>query len=198
MRTSRYLSLAKLLPALSLLPAVSSSITTARTGSFTETFAVSHTQAESLPIATTYDSMKDRTTVRLKPVQISAAKDKYISVQMSPSFSFSGRIPLLSRPSIIDFELQTVVKGRLRTDLYVVFKVDGEEIFLSSNREAIKRPVPGRVWVGERLVFRMPYETFVKITNAATVEIKFDAVTFALGEEQKHALRDFLTYMTPR
>jgi hypothetical protein len=82
--------------------------------------------------------------------------------------------------------------------LYVVFKVDGEEIFLSSNREAIKRPVPGRVWVGERLVFRMPYETFVKITNAATVEIKFDAVTFALGEEQKHALRDFLTYMTPR
>ena len=41
----------------------------------------------------------------------------------------------------------------------------------------------------------MPYETFVKITKANTFEIKFDAVTFSVGETQKQALRDFLTYM---
>jgi hypothetical protein len=75
--------------------------------------------------------------------------------------------------------------------------IDGEKVFLSSSRWAIKRPVPGRVWMGERLVFRMPYETFVRITKANSFEIKFDAVTFSLGETQKQALRDFLTYMKP-
>jgi hypothetical protein len=76
--------------------------------------------------------------------------------------------------------------------------IDGEEVFLSSNRWAIKRPVPGRVWVGERLIFRMPYETFVKITKANSFEIRFDTVTFPVGKEQKQALRDFLTFMKLR
>lgn len=144
---------------------------------------------------TTYDAEKDKTTVRLVPVQLSGENGKYHSLQMSPSFSFPGH--QVVTPSIIDFELQTVVRGRLRTDLYVVFMIDGEKVFLSSSRWAIKRPVPGRVWMGERLVFRMPYETFVKITKANSFEIKFDAITFSVGETQKQALQDFLTYMKP-
>lgn len=168
-------------------------------GSFTatridETVSVG-IQVEPAKIETVYDAAKDKTTIRLAPVQIASGQDRYISVHMSPSFSFSGR--QVVTPSIIDFELQTVMKGRLRTDLYVLFIVDGERVFLSSNRWAVKRPVPGRVWVGERLVFRMPYETFVKITKATTFEIKFDAVKFSIGESQRQALRDFLAYMKP-
>jgi hypothetical protein len=150
---------------------------------------------DSAKTETTYDAEKDKTSIRLAPVQISGENGKYHSLHMSPSFSFPGR--QVVTPSLIDFELQTVVRGRLRTDLYVVFMINGEKVFLSSNRWAIKRPVPGRVWVGERLVFRMPYETFVKITKANSFEIKFDAVTFSVGETQKQALRDFLTYMKP-
>jgi len=146
-------------------------------------------------VETTYDAEKNKTIIKLTPFQISGENEKYVSLRMSPSFSFPGR--QVVTPSIIDFELQTVVRGRLRTDLYVVFMIDGEKVFLSSSRWAIKRPVPGRVWVGERLVFRMPYETFVKITKANTFEIKFDAVMFSVGEAQKQALRDFLTYMKP-
>ena len=142
---------------------------------------------------TSYDSSKDRTTVRLTPVQISSEQDKYHSLHMSPSFSFPGRQRVT--PAIVDFELQSVVKGRLSTDLYVVFIIDGETVFLSSNRWAIKRPVPGRVWMGERLVFRMPYETFVKITNAKEFQIKFDRIKFSVGETQKQALRELLNYM---
>lgn len=147
-------------------------------------------------IETNYDAEKDKTAIKLKPVQISGEREKYISLHMSPAFSFPGHQS--ATPAIIDFELQTVVRAKLlRTDLYVVFMIDGEKVFLSSNRWAVKRPVPGRVWVGERLVFRMPYEIFVKITKAAAVEIKFDAVTFSLGETQKQALRDFLSQMKP-
>ena len=150
---------------------------------------------DSAKTETTYDAEKDKTIIKLAPLQISGENGKYHSLRMSPSFSFPGR--QVVTPSIIDFELQTVVSGRLRSDLYVVFMIDGEKVFLSSSRWAIKRPVPGRVWMGERLVFRMPYETFVKITKAKSFEIRFDAVTFSVGETQKQALRDFLTHMTP-
>lgn len=147
------------------------------------------------PIETSYDSVKDKTTVRLLPVKISGERDKYYSLHMSPSFSYPGHKH--QRPSIVDFELQTVVKGRLRTDLYVIFIVDGETIFLSSSRWGIKRPVPGRLWMGERLVFRMPCETLVKIARAKTLEIKMDAVTFAVAEAELQALRDFTKLTEP-
>ena len=144
-------------------------------------------------IETTYDKVKVRTTVRMAPVKISGDKDKYHSVHMSPSFSYPGR--QFQVPSTIDFELQTVVKGKLRVDLYVVFIVDGETVFLSSNRWGIKRPVAGRKWMGERLVFNMPYETLLKITAAKTVSIKLDAVLFELGEGPMQAICDFARHI---
>jgi hypothetical protein len=109
---------------------------------------------------------------------------------MSPSFKFPGRS--LMEPEIIDFELQTVVRGRLSTDLYVLFVIDGKTVHLSSNRWAIKRPVPGRVWMGERLVFRMPYATYVKITEAKTFAIKLDGVNVSVGKTQQEALAELL------
>lgn len=145
-------------------------------------------QVEGAKLETTYDAVKDRTTVQLAPVKISGEIDKYHSLHMAPSFSHPGRQP--ERPSIIDFELKTIVRTRLLdSDLYVLFIVDGEKIHLSSNRSAIFRPVPGRRWIGERLVFRMPYETFVKATNAKKLDIKFDGVTFEVGYVQLEALR---------
>lgn len=146
-----------------------------------------------LKIETSYDATKDKTTVRLASVQISGENGKYRSLQMAPAFSYRGKE--LRAPEIIDFELRTVVKGRLDTDLYVLFVIDGEKVFLSSNRSAIKSRVPGRVWVGERLVFRMPYETFLKITKAKTFEIRFDDVRFSLSEEHLRMLRAFGEHM---
>jgi hypothetical protein len=164
--------------------------------------AICFGQSSTLPtpqpakIETSYDNGKDRTTVRLAPVLIfSGELGKYRSLQMSPYFSFPGREPIT--PAIVDFELQTVIKGRLSTDLYVLFVIDGEKVFLSSSRWAVKRPVPGRVWVGERLVFRMPYETFLKVTKAKTLEVKFDGVGFVVGEAERQTLRELLTYMKP-
>lgn len=151
---------------------------------------------EALKIETSYDATLDKTTVRLAPVQISGENGKYRSLQMAPAFSYPGKEP--RPPEIIDFELRTVVKGRLDSDLYVLFVIDGEKVFLSSNRWAIKRPVPGRVWLGERLVFRMPYETFVKVTKAKTFQIRFDGVRFSLNEEHLRVLHAFGEYMQPR
>lgn len=152
-------------------------------------------QEPSTKIDVNYDPEKDRTTVKLAPRKIASNVGKYHSIHISPSFSFSGRNH--TTPDIVDFEMQTVVKGRLRTDLYVVFVIDGETVFLSSNRSAIKRPVPGRVWVGERLVFRMPYATFVRAANAKTFAIKLDGLSFEVSDDDRKTLRELLSNMKP-
>jgi hypothetical protein len=124
--------------------------------------------AETPKIETTYDSVKNRTTVRMHPMQISGDKGRYHSLHLAAAYNVPGQTS--RSPEIIDFELQTVVKARkLRVDLYVLFLIDEEKIFLSSNRWGVKRPVPGRPWVGERLVFRMPYQTLLKLANAKQV-----------------------------
>jgi hypothetical protein len=148
---------------------------------------------DSASISTGYDRRKNITTVKLVPVKISGHKDKYHSLHISPAFSYPGYRPAL--PETIDFELLTVVKGKLRVDLYVVFIVDGETIFLSSSRSGIKRPVPGRRWMGERLVFRMPYQTLLKMAAAKTVAVKLGAVQFEFGEEPMQAIRAFAKHI---
>ena len=144
---------------------------------------------EKTKIQTTYDSVKDKTTVRLLPVKISGPKAQYHSIHIAPAFSYPGKS--FQKPQQIDFEVQTVVKTKLDVDLYVLFVVDGEEIFLSSNRSAVKNPVPGKKWIGERLVFRMPYDTLMKITKAKSVEIKMDGVRFPIEGTALEQVREF-------
>ncbi len=50
----------------------------------------------------------------------------------------------------------------------------------------------------EKAVFRMPYETFMKATNAKEFQIKLDQVKFSVGETQREALRELLNHMKPR
>ncbi len=154
---------------------------------FASNTAANFPQSAPREITTVYDRAKDRTTVRLPPVQISGARGKYHRLHMAPSFTYPGQEP--RTPEIIDFELQTTVRGKLKIDLYVLFVVDGEKIFLSSNRWGVKKGKLGRGWMGEHLVFRMPYETFAKIINSRTFEISFDGVRFPVGNDHIGALR---------
>ncbi|HZI60222.1 MAG TPA: hypothetical protein VFD62_05900, partial [Pyrinomonadaceae bacterium] len=91
-------------------------------------------------------------TLRLRSIPISGPKDRYHSLAFSIYALY--RADWAERPDIVNFELVSVVKARkLNTDLYVVFVVDGKELHFSSNRSAIRRPVPGKPWIGERMVF---------------------------------------------
>jgi hypothetical protein len=58
--------------------------------------------------------------------------------------------------------------------------------------------VAGKRWVGERLVFRMPYDTLMKITKAKSVIIKMDDVRFPLSEERMQDLRRFAQQLEPQ
>jgi hypothetical protein len=146
---------------------------------------------QQLPAAETlYDAQKDVTTVRLPLMRISGDKDRYHSLDFSVYYNYAGKTKQL--PGQVNFELVSVVKARkLNSDLYVVFVVDGEEMHFGSSRAAIMRPVPGRLWIGERMIFTMPVEKFRKLGSAKELTIKMGAVVFTFSDESRAALRSF-------
>ncbi len=78
---------------------------------------------------------------------------------------------------------------RLNTDLYVLFVADGNPIHFGSNRSAIRNPVPGKPWIGEKIVFPLTREEFLKIAAAETLAIKMGGVTVEFSEELRGKLR---------
>lgn len=138
----------------------------------------------------TYDQVRDVTTVRQREEKLSGPKDRYHSLSYSLSYSYPGRVA--TPPRNINFELVSVVKARrLNTDLYVVFVVDGKAVHFGSNRSAIPKPVPGRLWVGERMVFGIPREEFLKMAEAKTLGVKLGGVSFQFDENTREAIKEF-------
>lgn len=145
---------------------------------------------QQLQIEVSYDEAKNLTTVKLPMSRISGAHDRYHSLDYSLFYTYPGGERQL--PAQVNFELVSVVKARkLNTDLYVVFVVDGEKNHFSSNRSAILKPVPGRLWIGERMVFSIPYESFKKLVAAKHLAIRLGAVSFELSDETRESIRRF-------
>lgn len=139
---------------------------------------------------TVYDRTKNVTTVRLPSTKLSGPKGRYHSLSYSIDYSYPGKVPTPSER--VKFELTSVVKARrLNPDLYVVFVADGKPIHFSSNRSAIRNPVRGRPWIGEKLVFLIPREDFLKLAAAETLAIKMGDVTFEFSEELRDGVRSF-------
>ncbi|HXD32746.1 MAG TPA: hypothetical protein VN643_16605 [Pyrinomonadaceae bacterium] len=135
-----------------------------------------------------YDKTKDLTTVSLLPLQISGKKDNYYSLHLTASFAYPGQT--FKVPDSFRFELTTVVKGRkLNPDLYVVFIIDGKQTHLSSNRWAVKNPLPGRSAISEVMVMNMPAEMFLKFVTARDIAIKMGGTRFPLTWIHQQTLR---------
>jgi hypothetical protein len=148
-------------------------------------FAQAQEKAETI-----YDNQKDLTTVRSHSFQLARDKDLYHSLDFTLHYSYPGQVR--RTPERVNFELVSVVKARrLNTDLYVVFLVDGKPIHFSSNRSAVRNPVPGRLWIGERMDFLVPYEDFLKMIAAEKVAIKMGSVVFEFSDEVRDSIKAF-------
>ena len=138
----------------------------------------------------TYDRQKNLTTVGLALSRISGDRDHYHSLDFSVYYTYPGQTK--QTPEQMNFELVVVDRSRrLNSDLYVVFVADGEELHFGSNRSAIARPVPGRQWLGERMIFLVPLEKFRKLASARELAVKLGAVVFPFPDESRAALRSF-------
>lgn len=145
-----------------------------------------------------YDLVRNTTTVSQPKEEFSGPKEQYHSLSYSLSYVHPGK-PGTNKtpPKDVNFELVSVVKAReLNTDLYVVFLVDGKEIHFSSNRSAIKKPVPGKAWIGERMVFLVPCEEFLKMAEAKTLGVKLGSVVFEFGDDARHDIKQFAKTIT--
>lgn len=139
---------------------------------------------------TVYDLTRNVTTVRLPSTNLSGPKGQYHSLSFSIYYSHPGKRPV--PPERVNFELVSVVKARsLNSDLYVVFVVDGEPVHFSSNRSAIRNPVRGKPWIGEKMVFLISPEDFRKLAAAKTLAIKMGDETFEFSEELRADVRTF-------
>ena len=137
-----------------------------------------------------YDPQKNLTTVRFKSIQLARDKDRYHSLDFTLHYSYPGQER--QTPEQVNFELVSVVKARrLNSDLYVVFVVDGKPIHFSSNRSAVRNPVPGRLWIGEKMVFLIPTEEFLKMAGSEKLAIKMGGVVFEFNDEARELLRAF-------
>ncbi|HKR12612.1 MAG TPA: hypothetical protein VJT15_11170 [Pyrinomonadaceae bacterium] len=141
-----------------------------------------------------YNPQKNETTLRLPSSRLSGPKDRYHSLSYAIYYSYPGTEA--SPPKDVNFELVSVVKARqLNTDLYVVFVVDGKEVHFSSNRIAMPKPVAGRQWIGERMVFSIPREEFVKLAAAEKLGVKLGGVSFEFNEAARASVRAFAEAM---
>ena len=139
-----------------------------------------------------HDEQKQITTVLLPLMQLSGPKDRYHSLAFTIYYFYPTRYP--APPEDVHFELQSVVKGRrLSPDLYIVFVIDGKPVHFSSHRSAIRNPVPGKSWVGERMYFVIPREDFLKLAAAQKLSVKLGNVSFDFGEDQLEAVREMGT-----
>ena len=145
-------------------------------------------------LQTTHDRQKKETTIRVPSTTLSGPKDHYQSLTFSVYYSSLSMFP--SPPQTVNFELVSVVKARkLNTDLYVVFVVDGKEIHFSSNRSAIARPVPGKPWIAERMVFLIPYDEFKKLAAAKTLAVKLGGVSFDFDADMQRSIKAIARHM---
>jgi hypothetical protein len=131
----------------------------------------------------------------MDPLRISGERDQFYSLHLALSFRYEGEEP--KPPNAVEVQIQTVVKGqRLNSDLNIQFIADAEKIFLSSNRWAVRDPIPGRRMIGERIEMRMPVATFLRLSSANYAAIQMGKTTFVLGKEQKRALKEFAKRMS--
>ena len=150
-------------------------------------------RSQEVEITKTFDEQKNTSTVELPATRIAYEQGKYHSLDLSLTYNFKGTTPP-AEPQPIDLELVSVVKARrLNTDLYVEFLVDGTSVHFGSNRSAIRNPVPGRLWIGERMVFSIPHQDLVKFSSAKTLAIRFGETTFTLSERHLTLLRKFIS-----
>lgn len=135
-----------------------------------------------------YNPRTKETTIRLLSSKLSGPKDHYHSLSYSISYPITAKD--------VNFELVSVVKAeKLNTDLYVVFVVDGQEIHFGSDRSAIPKPVRGKPWIGERMIFKIPRAEFMKLAAAEKLGVKLGGVSFEFSEANRLAVRSFAETM---
>ena len=160
-------------------------------------------------IETSYDQVKEITTVRLSPMQVYGeplASSNYVGsdeARFNASFTYSGRT-LRAQPKRVLFSLISTSQDWKYTDFRkLTALVDGKRLKLGPLEHVpsftVNAPANSNSddYISQLIAISLPYETFVRIANGKQVQIRMGPREFELEKNHLEALRDLATWMVP-
>ncbi|HET6892715.1 MAG TPA: hypothetical protein VFH31_16545 [Pyrinomonadaceae bacterium] len=160
-------------------------------------------------IETSYDQVKEITTVRLNPMQVYGeplASSQYIGgdeASFNASFTYSGRT-LRAQPKSILFSLTSTSQDWKYTDFRkLTALVDGRRLTIGPLEHVpsftVNAPANANSddYISQGIAISLPYKTFLRIANGKKVQIRMGPREFELGENHLEALRYLATRMVP-
>jgi hypothetical protein len=160
-------------------------------------------------IETSYDQVKEITTLRLHPMQVYGeplASLQYIGgdeASFKASFTYSGRT-LRAQPKRVLFSLTSTSQDWKYTDFRkLIALVDGKRLNLGPMEHVPLFTVnaSGNVdtddYISQGIAISLSYKTFLRIANGKKVQISMGPREFVLEKNHLEALRDLATVMVP-
>ena len=153
-------------------------------------------------IDTSYDQVKDITTVRLNQMQVYGeplASSSYIDgdeARIYTSFTYRGRT-LSARPKRVLFSLiSTAIEWKYTDFRNLTAVVDGKRLKLGA-LEYLPSFTVSDHHVSQEIAISLPYQTFLRIANGKKVQIRMGPKEFKLEKNHLEALRDLASRMVP-
>lgn len=165
-------------------------------------------------VETIYDKTKNQTTAYLRPMTIASARGTLEAqiwnegkrtetipserVWLTAYFVSPGKILTKPESVVIGFRSWTMDKTKYDNDRSLVINLDGTSTKLGQ-MELLERRVDSNMQLSdhryylESLEKPLPYETFLQLTNAATVKLTVGGTEFLLANENLEAFRDLLS-----
>jgi len=160
-------------------------------------------------IETSYDQVKEITTVQLKPMQVYGeplTSPHYIGgdeASFNASFTYSGRT-LRAQPKRVLFSLTSTSQDWKYTDFRkLTALVDGKHLTLGPLEQVPSFTVnaSGNAnsddYVSQGIAISLTYKTFLRIANGKKVQIRMGPREFKLEKNHLEALRYLATRMVP-
>jgi len=160
-------------------------------------------------VETSYDQVKEITTVRLNPMQVYGeplASSQYIGgdeASFNASFTYSGRT-LRAEPKRIFFSLTSTSQDWKYTDFRkLTALVDGKRLNLGSMEHVPSFRVSASAnansddYISQGIAISLRYKTFLRIAYGKRVQIRMGPREFELAKNHLEALRDLAGLMVP-
>ena len=160
-------------------------------------------------IETSYDQVKDITTVRLNPMQVYGeplASRNYVGgdeARFYASFTYSGRT-LSAQPKRVLFSLISTSEDWKYTDFRKpTALVDGKRLELGPLEHVpsftVNAPANSNSddYIRQEIAISLPYQTFLQIAKGKKVQIRMGPREFKLEKNHLEALRDLASRIVP-
>jgi hypothetical protein len=160
-------------------------------------------------IETSYDEVKDTTTVRLNPMQVygeALASSNYAGddgARFYASFTYPGRTSSAPPKRVLITLISTSEDWKYKDSLKLTASVDGKHLKIGPLEHApsftVKAPADSisADSVSQEIAISLPYKTFLRIANGKKVRIRMGPREFKLEENHLEALRDLAGRMHP-